>query len=122
MCQLHRAPLHCQPVPHAPCVAGPAGDSKDAPPPHVYEVLKPVLVEKEKAEGRLKVGGAGRGMTQAWPHNDKRASHLPVRRGRTARQGHATALVGPPLPLALPALICRRRQTSSPLSLCGRAV
>lgn len=33
-----------------------AGDSKGAPPPHVYDVLKPVLVEKEKAENRLKVG------------------------------------------------------------------
>lgn len=32
-----------------------AGDSKDATPPNVYEVLKPVLVEKEKAEQRLKV-------------------------------------------------------------------
>lgn len=31
-----------------------AGDSKDATPPNVYEVLKPVLVEKEKAEQRLK--------------------------------------------------------------------
>lgn len=37
----------------APCV--PAGDSKGAPPPHVYDVLKPVLLEKEKAEARLKV-------------------------------------------------------------------
>ena len=35
----------------------PAGDSKSAPPPHVYEVLRPVLVEKEKAENRLKVRG-----------------------------------------------------------------
>ena len=32
-----------------------AGDSKRAPPPHVYDVLKPVLLEKEKAEARLKV-------------------------------------------------------------------
>jgi hypothetical protein len=31
------------------------GDSKDAPPPDVYEVLKPVLLEKEKAEKHLKV-------------------------------------------------------------------
>ena len=31
------------------------GDSKDAPPAQVYEVLKPVLVEKGKAEDRLKV-------------------------------------------------------------------
>eukprot|EP00241_Pyramimonas_parkeae_P004781 CAMPEP_0114257418 /NCGR_PEP_ID=MMETSP0058-20121206/18721_1 /TAXON_ID=36894 /ORGANISM="Pyramimonas parkeae, CCMP726" /LENGTH=354 /DNA_ID=CAMNT_0001372141 /DNA_START=83 /DNA_END=1148 /DNA_ORIENTATION=- len=30
------------------------GDSKDAPPPQVYDVLKPVLVEKEKAEAHLK--------------------------------------------------------------------
>lgn len=29
------------------------GDSKDATPPNVYEVLKPVLIEKEKAENRL---------------------------------------------------------------------
>ncbi|KAL4450594.1 hypothetical protein ABPG77_000950 [Micractinium sp. CCAP 211/92] len=34
------------------------GDSKGAPPPHVYEVLKPVLLEKERAEDRLReVGG-----------------------------------------------------------------
>jgi hypothetical protein len=32
-----------------------AGDSKAATPAHVYEVLKPVLLEKEKAEERLKV-------------------------------------------------------------------
>jgi nucleoside-diphosphate-sugar epimerase len=31
------------------------GNSKEAPPPNVYEVLKPVLLEKEKAEERLKV-------------------------------------------------------------------
>ena len=31
------------------------GDSKDAPPSQVYDVLKPVLLEKEKAEERLKV-------------------------------------------------------------------
>lgn len=34
------------------------GDSKGATPPHVYEVLKPVLLEKEKAENRLKEVGA----------------------------------------------------------------
>ncbi|PSC68750.1 DNA mismatch repair MLH1 [Micractinium conductrix] len=33
------------------------GDSKSAPRPHVYEVLKPMLVEKEKAENRLKEVG-----------------------------------------------------------------
>lgn len=34
------------------------GDSKDAPPSQVYDVLKPVLLEKEKAEQRLKeIGG-----------------------------------------------------------------
>ena len=32
------------------------GDSKDAPPQQVYDVLKPVLIEKGKAEERLKVG------------------------------------------------------------------
>lgn len=31
------------------------GDSRDAPPSQVYDVLKPVLLEKEKAEERLKV-------------------------------------------------------------------
>lgn len=31
------------------------GDSKGATPPNVYEVLKPVLLEKEKAEQRLMV-------------------------------------------------------------------
>lgn len=31
------------------------GDSKDAPPQQVYDVLKPVLIEKGKAEDRLKV-------------------------------------------------------------------
>lgn len=31
------------------------GDSKDAPPAQVYDVLKPVLIEKGKAEERLKV-------------------------------------------------------------------
>eukprot|EP00958_Prasinococcus_capsulatus_P028786 scaffold7214_cov410-Prasinococcus_capsulatus_cf.AAC.26 len=29
------------------------GSSKDAPPPQVYDVLKPVLLEKQKAEDRL---------------------------------------------------------------------
>ncbi|DBB17938.1 hypothetical protein WJX82_008706 [Trebouxia sp. C0006] len=34
------------------------GDSKDAPPQQVYDVLKPVLIEKGKAEDRLKsIGG-----------------------------------------------------------------
>ncbi|KAL0034838.1 hypothetical protein WJX77_009269 [Trebouxia sp. C0004] len=34
------------------------GDSKDAPPQQVYDVLKPVLIEKGKAEERLKsIGG-----------------------------------------------------------------
>lgn len=34
------------------------GDSKEATPPNVYETLKPVLVEKEKAEKRLReIGG-----------------------------------------------------------------
>lgn len=32
-----------------------AGDSRDAPPPNVYEVLKPVLLEKGKAENHLQV-------------------------------------------------------------------
>ena len=32
------------------------GDSKDAPPEQVYNVLKPVLEEKTKAENVLKVG------------------------------------------------------------------
>jgi hypothetical protein len=36
-------------------VWGAAGDSKGATPPNVYEVLKPVLLEKEKAEAKLKV-------------------------------------------------------------------
>lgn len=31
------------------------GDSQDAPPKQVYEVLKPVLIEKGKAEEKLKV-------------------------------------------------------------------
>lgn len=31
------------------------GDSKGAPPQQVYDVLRPVLLEKEKAEERLKV-------------------------------------------------------------------
>lgn len=31
------------------------GDSSDAPPKQVYEVLKPVLIEKGKAEEKLKV-------------------------------------------------------------------
>ena len=31
------------------------GDSKDAPPKQVYDVLKSVLVEKGKAEDKLKV-------------------------------------------------------------------
>lgn len=30
------------------------GDSRDAPPSQVYEVLKPVLLEKERAEAHLK--------------------------------------------------------------------
>ena len=39
------------------------GDSKDATPPNVYEALKPVLIEKEKAEKRLQELGAETGMT-----------------------------------------------------------
>lgn len=31
------------------------GDSKDAPPRQVYDVLEPVLIEKEKAESALLV-------------------------------------------------------------------
>ena len=31
------------------------GDSKGAPPKQVYDVLKPILLEKEKAEEKLKV-------------------------------------------------------------------
>jgi hypothetical protein len=31
------------------------GDSKDAPGPEVYKVLEPVLLEKNKAEEKLKV-------------------------------------------------------------------
>lgn len=38
------------------------GDSKDATPPNVYETLKPVLVEKEKAEQRLMEVAAASGM------------------------------------------------------------
>lgn len=38
------------------------GDSKDATPPNVYEALKPVLIEKEKAEKRLQELGASTGM------------------------------------------------------------
>jgi nucleoside-diphosphate-sugar epimerase len=37
-----------------------AGDSKGATPPNVYDVLKPVLLEKEKAEARLRVRRKGR--------------------------------------------------------------
>eukprot|EP00887_Chlorella_sp_A99_P001674 scaffold8.g1674.t1 len=36
------------------------GDSKDATPPNVYEVLRPLLLEKEKAEQRLKARGRKR--------------------------------------------------------------
>jgi hypothetical protein len=36
------------------------GDSRDAPPSQVYDVLKPVLLEKEKAEAALKVGALGK--------------------------------------------------------------
>jgi putative NADH-flavin reductase len=35
-----------------------AGDSKQATPPQVYETLKPVLLEKEKAEARLREMGS----------------------------------------------------------------
>ena len=38
------------------------GDSKDAPPPQVYEALKPVLEEKVKAEDRLRELAAEKGM------------------------------------------------------------
>ena len=40
-----------------------AGSSKDATPPNVYEALRPVLVEKEKAEKRLQELGKETGMT-----------------------------------------------------------
>ena len=39
------------------------GDSKDATPPNVYEALKPVLIEKEKAENRLKELGLSANLT-----------------------------------------------------------
>jgi len=39
------------------------GDSKDACAPSVYEALKPVLIEKEKAEARLQAVGASGDMT-----------------------------------------------------------
>jgi hypothetical protein len=35
------------------------GDSRDAPGEQVYKVLEPVLVQKDKAEERLKVWGRG---------------------------------------------------------------
>jgi putative NADH-flavin reductase len=38
------------------------GDSKNATPPNVYDALKPVLIEKEKAEKRLQELGASTGM------------------------------------------------------------
>ncbi|CAK0784813.1 hypothetical protein CVIRNUC_008017 [Coccomyxa viridis] len=41
------------------------GDSKDAPPTQVYDVLKPVLLEKEKAEEALK-GSPNTGSTMQW--------------------------------------------------------
>lgn len=45
------------------------GDSKDAPPAQVYDVLKPVLIEKGKAEERLKVSTGALQMGQL---------HMPV--------------------------------------------
>lgn len=39
-----------------------AGDSAGAPPPNVYEALKPVLIEKAKAEEHLKKVSAATGM------------------------------------------------------------
>jgi nucleoside-diphosphate-sugar epimerase len=38
------------------------GDSADAPPPNVFDALKPVLVEKAKAEEHLKAVSAKTGM------------------------------------------------------------
>jgi len=42
------------------------GDSKDAPPEQVYGVLKPVLLQKEKAEQHLKVGFLLRVVSGLW--------------------------------------------------------
>ncbi len=44
------------------------GDSKDAPPQQVYDVLKPVLVEKGKAEERLKVSTLTQAVGQIMKH------------------------------------------------------
>ena len=38
------------------------GSSSGAPPPHVYDALKPVLLEKEKAEARLMALAKSSGM------------------------------------------------------------
>ena len=60
---------------------GGTGDSKGATPPHVYDVLKPVLLEKEKAENRLKVVRLG-------------AHDVPTQRARA----HSARLGGPSVP------------------------
>ena len=41
------------------------GDSADAPPPNVFDALKPVLIEKAKAEEHLKAVSAKTGMEYA---------------------------------------------------------
>lgn len=43
------------------------GDSKDAPGEKVYKVLEPVLLEKNKAEERLKVRVCRHSSHAAWP-------------------------------------------------------
>lgn len=52
------------------------GESKAATPPNVYEVLRPVLVEKEKAEKRLKVSWAALGGDAGGPTAVPTASRL----------------------------------------------
>jgi len=95
-----------------------AGDSKGATPPHVYDVLKPVLLEKEKAEDRLKVCWALR-------HSPCRCS-LPC---SLPKAGCWVSNVAPsavqPVPnFASSAVLlgghCRRWAISSRLSLCGQ--
>ena len=49
------------------------GDSKDAPPQQVYNVLKPVLIEKGKAEEKLKVNTSLQ--LQIWLFGAKKKLH-----------------------------------------------
>lgn len=65
------------------------GDSKDAIPPNVYETLKPMLIEKEKAEARLQEVGSSGDMTWIIVRPGGLKSEAPTGKGVLTESKHA---------------------------------